>query len=139
MKKSILISLALLILFIGISSVWANESYRTLAQSTEEIMLRGIAIEYFGSIMPGSPWGWTVEVEEVLSGPPISGQVDIGMQAFLPWGYMDPTIEEGDEVKAFGLFCPFGPPCDYISLNGEDYYITTRWYDVYLPLIVRNG
>ena len=117
MKRNIWIALVLLILFVSISPVWANRPQRTLAQSNDEIKFRGTAIEYTELVGYA---GWTVEVDEVIFGPPISGQVDVGVQSYPPWGYMDPTIEEGDKVEAFGLYYASQ---NYVSLNGSDYYI----------------
>lgn len=48
---------------------------------------------------------WTVEVDEVISDPPLSDQVDVGL-ALYPGclGSADPDIAEGDAVEVFGLY-----------------------------------
>ena len=48
---------------------------------------------------------WTVEVDEVISGPPLSGQVDVGL-ALYPGclGSADPDIAEGDAVEVYGYY-----------------------------------
>ena len=73
--------------------------------------------------MPGAPCYWWVEVEEVIFGPWISGQVEVVYQAVSPSGYADPTIEEGDRVEVFGFYTSEEGQ-HYVSLIGSwDYYI----------------
>jgi hypothetical protein len=137
MKKSASILLALVAFLASIVLVQAIKPGRTLADSSGEVKFTGVAVEYIENPGPGSVSGWTVAVSEVISGPDIAGQVLVGMQAFPPIGYEDPTTEEGDEVEVFGFLNPYGSDPTFVSLNGEDYYII-RVRKIYLPLMLRN-
>ncbi len=91
-------------------------------QEDEEIRFRGTVVEYNPGTMPGAPSSWIVEVEEVLSGPLISGQIEVTWQAVSPAGTVDPDIEAGDSVEVFGLYVSDGEPG--VSLIGSwDYYM----------------
>ena len=133
MKRNISIVLVLLVLFASISPVGANKSqytpngsgdhYIKVTEVYEDVKFRGTAIEcYSDPPMPGSTGGWIVEVEEMIFGPSISDQVHVvtGCACGLPRGYVDPNINEGDEVEVFAAH--WGG--DYVSVYGsEDYYI----------------
>ena len=123
MKSRTLAFLTLVAFSASIVLVQPVESGSVLTQSSEEARFTGVAVEYIQSPVPGGASGWRVAVDEVISGPMIEGEVLVGMQAYPPQGYQDPTIEAGDEVEAFGLLNPHGSDPTFVSLNGEDYYI----------------
>jgi hypothetical protein len=123
MQRTVSTRLALAACLATMASVHANKPRPIRADSSGEVKFTGVAVEYVQSPVPGGASGWTVTVGEVISGPARAGQVLVGMQAFPPMGYKDPTIEEGDDVEAFGFLNPHGSDPTFVSLNGEDYYI----------------
>lgn len=144
MRRFISIALVLVIVFASISRVWANEPQEDLVQSSQEIKFRGIAIEYHEATMPGAPWYWVIEVEEVISGPLISGKRQViteqALPPSIPRGYVDPSINEGDRVEVLGLYAPWGDP-NWVTLYGSaDYYIAkvSLTHRVYLPIILKD-
>ena len=91
-----------------------------------EIKFTGTAIEYDDNGgMPGSSWGWTVSVGEMISGPqPCSNQLDVTLVAvFSPCGYMDPNIVEGDKIEVYGDYYEDQSGCGVSLIGSEDYYI----------------
>ena len=99
---------------------------RWLAGAEEgEIKFAGTAIEYFEASMPGAPWGWTVSVGEMISGPqPCSNQLNVTLVAVAPpWGYMDPNIVEGDKIEVYGAYYEHQSRCGVSLVGSEDYYI----------------
>ncbi len=89
-----------------------------------DIRFSGTAIESIEATMPGAPSGWVVQVDEVFSGPqPCNGQLNVTIAAVAPpWGYMDPDIAEGDQVRVYGRYTsPDG--CDVSLIGSDDYYI----------------
>jgi hypothetical protein len=74
--------------------------------------------------MPGAPWGWVVQVDEVFSGPQLCrDQLNVTTASVAPpWGYMDPDITKGDQVRVYGRYTsPNG--CDVSLIGSDDYYI----------------
>ena len=76
-----------------------------LSLETGEVRFVGEAIEY-PLTYSGRNW-WVVEVLEVVSGPALSGNVDV--LVYSVWepcdsGYSDPSIEPGDEVEVYGRY-----------------------------------
>lgn len=108
MKKLISTALVLLILFASIPPMWANEPRQILSQSSEETKFRGTTTDWrCVSLDPiGVVCSWTVEVEEVLFGPSISGQVSVPVnRLFDPcYGYVDPNVDLGDTVEVYGVY-----------------------------------
>jgi len=85
-----------------------------------DITFRGTAIEFVTLFdMPGQ---WRVSVSEVLSGPPISGEVSVFVDTFEPpcLGHEDTSIEPGDTVEVRGMFHD-GPVITICESNS--YYI----------------
>ena len=89
-----------------------------------DIRFSGTAIEYIEATMPGAPWGWVVQVDEVLSGPqPCNDQLNVTTAAVAPpVGYMDPDIAEGDQVSVYGCYTE-QDGCGVSLIGSEDYYI----------------
>ena len=69
-------------------------------------------------------WGWKVEVDNVISGPPTlkGSTLSVGLASVsptIPKGTIDPNIAAGDRVEAYGEL-----DGDHIKLYGSsDYYI----------------
>ncbi len=89
-----------------------------------DIRFSGTAIEYIEATMPGAPWGWVVQVDEVLSGPqPCNDQLNVTTASVAPpWGYMDPDITKGDQVYVYGRYTS-QDGCDVSLIGSDDYYI----------------
>jgi hypothetical protein len=88
-----------------------------------DFTIQGTAISKFDRI---GAWGWTVHVDKVVEGPPemkdktISVYLTSADPTVYPRGTMDPNINVGDIVEAYG-----GPASGYdISLTGSaNYYL----------------
>lgn len=70
---------------------------------------------------------WLVDVQQVLFGYPISGQVEVitfmaaGPPPWCTSGYVDPNIAPGDQVEVFAYQnCPGGSP---VVCSSDSYYI----------------
>ena len=89
-----------------------------------DIRFNGTAIESIEATMPGAPWGWVVQVGEVLNGPqPCNDQLNVTTAAMAPpRGYMDPNITEGDPVCVYGRYIS-SDGCDVSLIGSDDYYI----------------
>ncbi|MCP8310268.1 MAG: hypothetical protein L6N94_02060 [Candidatus Methylarchaceae archaeon HK01M] len=139
---------SLLIFFVGIffastlaiSTTLAHYDDAVIAYSfnedqDSEIKFTGIATEYHKGSGFGSASYWTVDVDEVISGPqPWSNQVDvITKQAVAPpWGSVEQDIEEGDKVEVYAKYLQWlvNPERNSVTLNGsEDYYIKVSSID----------
>ena len=95
--------------------------YGLLEAEEGEIRFIGTAIEYDCG-MPGAPWGWTVSVDEMISGPqPCSNQMNVTTVALFQAGYIDPDIAQGDEVEVYGYYSEDSGGCG-VSLAGSDEY-----------------
>ena len=103
-----------------------------VAEAQFEVKFTG-TVEAIDQRMGGTTW--TVEVDEVLFGPPISGQVDVRWIA-VPGcqGTFDPGIEVGDSVEVYGMYadgsvdlCP-----------SADYYIVSPTH-LYLPIVLQGN
>ncbi len=77
------------------------------------------------------PYGWWVDVIEVIEGPQVVGRLLVVIDATiagpcLPGGTIDPSIAPGDEVEAFGLL-EVDPSLGLtVSLCGSDGYYLRR-------------
>ncbi len=104
---------------------WMENQFKI--EEFQEIKFVGTAIEY-QSLIGASHW--TVDVDKVISGPqPCSDQLkvitwDSRNPAEAVWGYVDPTISEGDEVEVFGRYEVYDENQCRVILEGSDrYYI----------------
>ena len=126
MKRNISIALVLLILLASISPIWANEPREYLAQSNQEIKFRGTAIRKESRCCTVTYW--RVNVEEVIFGPEISGEVEVTVSVCsdIPpiecWGdgYVDPNIDPGDTVEVYGTYSGVW---GVSIIDSESYYI----------------
>ena len=101
--------------------VWVEEC----GAEGEEIKFRGEALSYIPSF---SATGWVVQVEQVVFGPPISGEMPVWDYIYpnCDNGYVDPNIEIGDNVEVYGLYyseAMFGYPEQVRICESDDYYI----------------
>lgn len=100
-----------------------------LRKYPEEIKLLGTAVGFSNLIMPGSGPKWTVNVDEVLSGPqPCSDQLDVITSAALfpaVWGMVEPDIKAGDRLEVFGAYStnPGRGTCSMTLYGSKGYYI----------------
>jgi hypothetical protein len=91
----------------------------------QEIRFRGTVI---GIWVVWDAGGWIVDVTEVISGPAISGRVQVWTHSFgCDKGYVDPDIQAGDQVEVYGLYW-YCSDCTYANHQAEvcwsdDYYI----------------
>ncbi len=112
---------------------WSDVGEHWTDLSTSEHYLVGLDIRFNGTViesieaaMPGAPWGWVVQVDEVLNGPqPRNDRLNVTTAAVAPpCGYMDPDITKGDQVCVYGRYnSPDG--CE-VSLSGSDDYYMQR-------------
>ena len=106
MKRNVSIALVLLVLFTISTPVWSGEPRENLVKSNEEIKLRGTATDFnYVSLDPiGVLCSWTVEVEQVVFGPSINGQVSVSLGSESCDGYADPNVDVGDSVEVYGVY-----------------------------------
>lgn len=99
------------------------------------IRFKGTAIDFHPGGIPGAPYGWTVSVDELISGPqPCSNQLFVWISAVWPSGYIDSNIKELDQVEVFGSYDKdqVGYQCSVSLIGSTDYYIKL-WKAVSLP------
>ena len=97
--------------------------YGLLEAEEGEIIFIGNAIEYDGG-MPGAPWGWTVSVDEIISGPqPCNNQMNVTTVALFQAGYIDPDIAQGDEIEVYGYYSEDQGGCGVSLVGSEEYYL----------------
>jgi len=83
--------------------------------------------------------GWAVQVEQVIFGPSISGEVPVWtyVAGGCDGGYRDPNIEEGDTVEVYGMYYPEAMamyPEQVRICESDDYYIVREiCTDAYEP------
>ena len=102
--------------------VWVEEC----GAEGEEIKFKGTTLRSLAPVISAD--GWVVQVEQVIFGPPISGEVPVWtyVAGGCDRGYADPNIEEGDTVEVYGMYYPepmAGYPEQVRTCESDDYYI----------------
>jgi len=115
----------------------------TPTATVQEVRFRGTATEQLGLGCMDCYYGWAVRVEEVLSGPFISGEWAVitgGGLAGCSGGYADESIRPRDQVEVYAqLLREQG--IAQVCNGSDDYYIRrATWIDrTYLPLIQKGS
>jgi len=94
-----------------------------------EIKFLGTAIKKHTGSMPGEPDYWTVKVDEIITGPRYSGELNVITDQAINeiWGQEDPEIKEGYQVEVYG---------EYQKQENSDYRVVL--YGSYLYYIKRT-
>lgn len=93
-----------------------------------EIKFLGTAIRKHLGGMPGEPDYWTVNVDQTISGPRYSGELDVITRQAINeiWGQEDPDIKEGNRVEVYGEYQEQENGVNRVVLYGSDQYYIKR-------------
>jgi len=128
---------SVLILLVASGFVYAAFIHKAKANNgysvPTEVKFLGTALSYFSMI---GAWGWNVTVDQVINGPPeLQNKIEQVYLAPLdpnlyPPGYMDPNIESGDKVAAYGLY----QGDNDVALFGSSFYYVIAEKDLTIQI-----